>query len=694
MIPEVNPYNNYRGDGSATHFDYDFMIQNGSQLIVQKIDENDVAERLVENIDYEIVVIDDEYAGYIRFPIEDSSHGILQENETLSLQLTLPFEQISEYGQSSLLDLNSIEFSLDYLTRLCQILKRQLERSVKVNEGSDSTPTELLDTINNNALVSTNAAALASKKADEALESANIATEKAEEIDGKILGFNEAYEDMVDEITQEGEKQIQNVQSTGFYMRDDKLYFINSKGEEEEFKSGGSGYNLGDMIITDHILEGEEAIGKALQGTYVSGAIYPDFYNRYLNEYKNSGNQYETWEQPVLTADGTLGSCSFAVYADSSKSGNEAHKAFDKLSTTYWYGGVKATGNITFYNCIPLNVTNLEITNTEWPEDCIATGEILASNDGEEWENISTFTGNTTKSAVWNIDLKTNTKFYTYYKINILSTGSASYPPAIANINITATQKFLKHPNGHKFYSIEDKPCVDAFYETYGIADFYGIDEENERIFLPRNKHFFQLTDDTTKVNQMMEAGLPNIEGEVGVYGTSSSPTGAFYYTTSKKGAGFNAVGTGAETIMDASLYNPIYGNSDTVQPPSSLKLLYYVVGNVVVNKADIDVSKVLDEAVLKSSLEEAHVVIEAYENGTSGYRTWSDGYHEEWGQSAVTTATTVILLLKSYKNTSYNISMTGSTGYPFITSRTIGSFVADTSANATVDWKTSGYLY
>ena len=104
MIPEVNPYNNYRGDGSATKFDFDFYIQDGSQLIVEKIDKNDVVVRLKENIDYEIVMIDDAIAGYINFPIEDSEYSVLQEHETLSLQLDLPFAQESEYGQSSLLD--------------------------------------------------------------------------------------------------------------------------------------------------------------------------------------------------------------------------------------------------------------------------------------------------------------------------------------------------------------------------------------------------------------------------------------------------------------------------------------------------------------------------------------------------------------------------------------------------------------
>ncbi len=41
--------------------------------------------------------------------------------------------------------------------------------------------------------------------------------------------------------------------------------------------------------------------------------------------------------------------------------------------------------------------------------------------------------------------------------------------------------------NGHKFYNIVDKSAIDSFFNTMGIAWFYGIDTENERIFLPRD---------------------------------------------------------------------------------------------------------------------------------------------------------------------------------------------------------------
>ncbi len=56
--------------------------------------------------------------------------------------------------------------------------------------------------------------------------------------------------------------------------------------------------------------------------------------------------------------------------------------------------------------------------------------------------------------------------------------------------------------NGLTFYDIADKAVIDNFFNTYGIADYYGVDTENERIFLPRNNYFWQFTTDTTKVKE------------------------------------------------------------------------------------------------------------------------------------------------------------------------------------------------
>ena len=252
------------------------------------------------------------------------------------------------------------------------------------------------------------------------------------------------------------------------------------KEETQSFKrelveSGMFKYNLFDTKISDHVLKGNEAKGWALQGTYVSGELYPNFYNKCLEE-KNNATANET----------TLANSALTMFV----------------------------------------------------------------ND-----------------------------------------------------------------NGHQFFNIADKSIVDTFYNTFGIADFYGVDEENRRIFLPRNKYFHQLTDNISKVNDMVKAGLPNITGSQLTGANSQNTyvankaTGAFenntnYYTaTTAYGAETGqTLNNFTQLNFNASKSNSIYGNSNTVQPPSSLKLLYYCVGNTVVNDAEIDAGGLVSQMELKAN--------------------------------------------------------------------------------------------
>ena len=137
MIPEIAPYNNYAGDGSTTQFDFDFYIENATQLVVQHTASDGTITTLTNNTDYTIHEIGNEDGSYITFPITGSTYSNLGSDEIISLYLTLPIAQESEYGTSSELDLKSLEYSLDYLTRICQIMNRQIIRAAKVPEGSD-----------------------------------------------------------------------------------------------------------------------------------------------------------------------------------------------------------------------------------------------------------------------------------------------------------------------------------------------------------------------------------------------------------------------------------------------------------------------------------------------------------------------------------------------------------------------------
>lgn len=152
--------------------------------------------------------------------------------------------------------------------------------------------------------------------------------------------------------------------------------------------------------------------------------------------------------------------------------------------------------------------------------------------------------------------------------------------------------------NGHTFYDIADKEAIDAWYNTYGIAWYYGIDTENERVFLPRTKWFIQPTGEITEINTVNEAGLPNITGSIafGPVNTAhklKTASGAFYSngTGSAENNGYGGLtNTNVKAGFQASRSNPIYGNSDTVQPPSINQLLYICVGNTNVESAVTDV--------------------------------------------------------------------------------------------------------
>ena len=155
--------------------------------------------------------------------------------------------------------------------------------------------------------------------------------------------------------------------------------------------------------------------------------------------------------------------------------------------------------------------------------------------------------------------------------------------------------------NGHIFYDIADKAAVDAFYESLGIAWFYGVDMENERIFLPRNDWFFQ-SGATADVGKFVEAGLPNITGDYTgtkyrlVNTTGNQSTGALFQSSPSSSISTYTSGGAASTNgigFDASRSNAIYGNSTTVQPNAVKTVIYMVVGNTQVEQAIINVTEV-----------------------------------------------------------------------------------------------------
>lgn len=170
MIYDITPVDNYKGNNLSTQFDFDFYIENKDQLRVYLFNENKTKIELEYNVDYSINEFKNKNGSFITFPLASSVYGVLSDKEEISIELTLPISQETQFNNSSLLNFESLEYALDYLTRLIQIIARKLKLCVKVEECSNTTPDELIEAINSSALSAVEAANNANKNLNKIIE--------------------------------------------------------------------------------------------------------------------------------------------------------------------------------------------------------------------------------------------------------------------------------------------------------------------------------------------------------------------------------------------------------------------------------------------------------------------------------------------------------------------------------------------
>ena len=147
-VSSIVPVNNYTGNSSTKIFDFDFLIENEKELVVQYQDKNGIVSILQYGVDYSINEIGNKNGSYIEFPLNDSHYGILQPDEQISLALSLQIKQESEFHNSSYFNLGVLEWTFDYIIRILQILNRKIDRCVKVEESISISPDEIINEIN------------------------------------------------------------------------------------------------------------------------------------------------------------------------------------------------------------------------------------------------------------------------------------------------------------------------------------------------------------------------------------------------------------------------------------------------------------------------------------------------------------------------------------------------------------------
>lgn len=501
-VSSVKPVNSYVGNNSSVTFDFDFLIEASSELVVQHTDSNGKITILQEGVDYSINEISNPNGSYITFPLAGSEYGVLKNDETISLLLDLVIKQESQFNNSLYFDLHILERTFDYIVRILQIFSRKFERCVKIAEGSSTTPEELVEDIFDAKKDSQDALEQAKKQATDAKESAESAAKNAQ----STKEYFESSKEYAEKAEQEAQRAKDYADEAKGYIQEnvkwgsiggdinnqndlkeelDKYYIPNYATEEEAglVKIGeginvaedgtisvvppGSGFSLFDLVQKDHLLDFEESEGYAQLGTYVyktsvpgSRYGYGDFYDKCIEEYRNSEIDTDTFT--------TGSSWTQSVTSDmlTSTSGwTNAENAFDGSDSTYL-----TVNNTTGY-------LEVDLKETLYVEGFSAVGNYVNAVSAEtnlkiysvDKEGKETLLGTSTgasQASVYNLTCSFNPVLCNklrFYAVN--SQWLSSYPGRIVEININAKQLayfIKKHPNGHKYYNYggysEEKP--------------------------------------------------------------------------------------------------------------------------------------------------------------------------------------------------------------------------------------------
>ena len=139
----------------------------------------------------------------------------------------------------------------------------------------------------------------------------------------------------------------------------------------------------------------------------------------------------QTWTQPTLSSNGTLGSSTFAVSAQHKTSTSyDAWHAFDNNTNTYWCTNSYASSTFTFFSTTALKVTKI-VAKCSGTSYLIGSCTVQGSSNNSSWTTITNSIS--TSSATQTITL-TNTSFYKYYRLTL----TANPYLAITQFNITA----------------------------------------------------------------------------------------------------------------------------------------------------------------------------------------------------------------------------------------------------------------
>lgn len=198
-----------------------------------------------------------------------------------------------------------------------------------------------------------------------------------------------------------------------------------------------------------------------------------------------------------------------------------------------------------------------------------------------------------------------------------------------------------------------------------GFCPFYSEGDGSTTFRTPKFAPYQQIAIASGNVGKYHDPGLPNIKGSLNPIGqeeNSALPTGAFSKASGKCMTGAHYFDGKGVYEFNASRYNSIFGNSNTVQPESHEWMICVVVAGQATNLGSVDVSNVMSAvAQVQADVESIQAnmpprssvyVKEVWKSGTEWRRIFSDGWIEQGGILKGNSGT--VSFHKEFSNTNY----------------------------------------
>ena len=281
----------------------------------------------------------------------------------------------------------------------------------------------------------------------------------------------------------------------------------------------------------------------------------------------------------------------------------------------------------------------------------------------------------------------------------------------VTSVNGQTGDVVVDLPVGHMYFSVEPTvptgrlPAFGALYNRSLYADLWAYAQERGLVIsesqwqarananggncayysdgdgsttfrVPSLKCWVKGANGIEEVGSYLSAGLPNITGgfRTGWFYTQdrSDPTGAFGVDDTAKSTvecwetQYNAYDG---ITFNASKSNAIYGNSNTVQPPSIVGMFLIVAFGVAHNIGEADVANVMQAIESTQSTISAvdnkitgisDYIVESYRNGTEWYEVYKSGKIRQGGSNEGTSQppNVTINFLKPFANNKYNVNV------------------------------------